>query len=128
LFARALATHATLGRPTQDLHGTGQTLVRRHTVTNDQDTRWTFLVRLLEETWQLEGVTSGHIWLPRPGVHTHSTRNPGGTFQHTSERFVFENQTTGQVLDWPTKIHFVTNANGEVKVSRFEFETCTLRH
>ncbi len=37
-------------------------------------------------------------------------------FWHLSERFVFENQTTGQVLDWSYRIQFVTNADGEVKV------------
>ena len=111
----------------EDVHGIGQSLVRRHTVTNGNDTRWTMLVRPV--TFQLEGMTTGHIWLPVPGTHTVSMRDPASTdFWHLAERFVFENQTTGQVLDWSWKMQLVTNANGEVKVNKVVSEKCSLRH
>lgn len=103
------------------LHGTGQSLVRRHTVTTAGETRFTFHVTLVEGTWQLEGMTSGDIWLPVPGNHTISMRTSPRTFAALTERFVFKNQTTGQVLDWSSWIHYVTDANGEVKVDRVEF-------
>jgi len=112
----------------EDLHGSGQAFVRQHTVTTAGETRNTFHVSVVEGTWQLEGMSSGDIWLPLPGVHSLSMRTSSGTFAAVTERFVFENQTTGQVLDWPSKIHFVTNANGEVKVDRVEVDACTLRH
>ncbi len=111
----------------EDLHGIGQSVVRRHAVTNDNDTRWTMLVRPV--TFQLEGMTTGHIWLPVPGTHTVSMRDPAyADFWHLAERFVYENQTTGQVLDWSIRIQFVTNADGEVKVDKVVSEKCSLRH
>jgi len=113
----------------EDLHATGQSYVRRHAVTTDRGTRWTMHVTLVEGTWQLEGMTSGDIWLPVPGTHTVSMRDPAWTdFWHLSERFVFENQTTGQVLDWSIRMQLVTNANGEVKVNKVVSEKCSLRH
>ena len=112
----------------EDLHGTGQSYVRRHTVTTAGETRYTFHVRPVEGTWQLEGVTTGHIWLPVPGVHTISMRTSPRTFAALTERFIFENQATGKVLDWSSTTHFVTNAKGEVKVDRVEFEdNCNAR-
>lgn len=106
----------------EDLHGTGQSLVRRHTVTTGGETRLTMHVTLVEGTWQLEGMTSGDIWLPVPGNHTISMRTSPRTFAALTEHFVFENQTTGQILDWSSTIHYVTNANGEVKVDFMKWE------
>jgi len=112
----------------EDLHATGQSLVRRHTVTTAGETRHTFHVSLVQGTWQLEGMTTGHIWLPVPGVHTISMRTSPRTFAALTERFIFENQATGKVLDWSSTTHFVTNAKGEVKVDRVEFEdNCNAR-
>jgi hypothetical protein len=106
----------------EDLHGTGQSLVRRHTVTTAGETRLTMHVTMVEGTWQLEGMTSGDIWLPVPGNHTISMRTDPRTFAALTEHFVFENQTTGQILDWSSTIHYVTNANGEVKVDFMKWE------
>jgi hypothetical protein len=106
----------------EDLHGTGQVLVRRHTVTTAGETRLTMHVRPVEGTWQLEGMTSGDIWLPIQGNHTISMRTDPRTFAALAEHFVFKNQTTGQILDWSSTIHFVTNAKGEVKVDFMKWE------
>ena len=110
----------------EDLRLSGQSVVRRHVVTNENDIRLTSLVRPV--TFHLEGMTTGHIWLPVPGDHTASHRNLDGTYWHLLEHFVFENQTTGQVLDWSYTLQLVTNANGEVKVNKVVSERCNLRH
>ncbi len=111
----------------EDLRASGQAYARRHFVTNDHGIRWTSLVRPV--TLQMEGMTTGHLWLPVPGTHTMSMRDPAyADFWHLAERFVFENQTTGQVLDWSWRIQFVTNADGEVKVDKVVSEKCSLRH
>lgn len=113
----------------ENLHGTGQSFVRRHTVITAGETRYTFHVRPVEGTWQMEGLTTGHIWLPTPGsFHTLSMRTVPRTFEALYEHWVFQNQTTGQVLDWSLGIHYVTNANGEVKVNRIVPDRCDLRH
>jgi len=111
----------------EDLHGTGTTDVRVQTVGTSQDSRTHYQVAMVEETWQLEGLTTGHIWRPVPGNHSTQMVSGSGDFLLVAERFVFQNQTTGQVLDWPTQIHFVMNALGEVKVDRWVLEECTLR-
>jgi hypothetical protein len=75
-----------------------------------------------------EGLTTGHIWLPTPGNRDMQLSTASGDFMVWTERFVYRNQTTGVVLDWPLRVTFVTNANGEVKVDRIEDDVCTLRH
>jgi len=110
----------------EDLHATGESYVRRHAVTTDQGTRLTMLVMELEN-FQLEGTSTGHIWRPVPGDHSHSARDVAATYWHLTERFVFENQTTGQVLDWSYTYQFVTNADGEVKIDNVVSEKCSLR-
>jgi len=49
-----------------------------HTVIVAGETRHTFHVELVDGTWQLEDLTTGHIWLPRPGNHTVSRIRPEG--------------------------------------------------
>lgn len=111
----------------EDLRGTGTSFIAVHAVTTPTETRTNSHVRLADD-WQLEGLTTHQIWLQVPGDHNAAVQTASGDFLTLEERFVFQNQTTGVVLDWPSRITFVTNANGEVKVERFVFDPCTLRH
>lgn len=111
----------------EDLHATGTTIVSANTVATAQETRTSQHGRVADD-WQMVGLTTGDLWLPVPGVHSTIVGTWSGDFLTLQERFVFENQTTGVVLDWPARFTFVTNASGEVKVARFQFDDCTIRH
>ena len=112
----------------EDMHGTGTSLIRDRYVVTPNGVRLVERNHELSDTWQLEGLTTGHIWLPVPGLSYQAVATQSGDFLTLEERFVFKNQTTGQVIDWPSKIHFVTNAQGEVTVDRYVFYECSLRH
>ena len=111
----------------EDLHGTGTSFISAHAVTTPTETRTNSHARVADD-WQLEGLTTHQIWLQVPGGHNEAVQTASGDFLFVEERFVFQNQTTGVVLDWPARITFVTSADGEVKVDRFVFDPCTLRH
>jgi len=111
----------------EDLHGTGTSFISVHAVTTPTEIRTNSHVRLADD-WQLEGLTTHQIWLQVPGDHNEVVQTASGDFLTVEERFVFQNQTTGVVLDWPSRNTFVTNANGEVRVDRFVVDPCTLRH
>jgi hypothetical protein len=44
---------------------------------------------------------------------------PFQVYKVTNARYDFVNQTTGEMLSWPVKIHISRNAAGEVKVDFF---------
>lgn len=111
----------------EDLHGIGTVLVRGHWVTTSQETRQLLLARVNVGDFQLEGLTTGQIWLPTPGNLDVQLSTASGDFFMWYERFVYVNQTTGVTLDWPLMITFVVNANGEVKVDRVQDQACRLR-
>lgn len=111
----------------EDLHGSGTSFISRNVVTTNEEIRVVDHVRGGED-WQMLGLTTGHIWKPVPGAHNSVVFTESGSFITVEERFTFRNQTTGVVLVWPSKITYVTNANGEVKVDRVQFDDCMLIH
>ncbi len=111
----------------ENLHISGTVIIRLHVVTAPGDTR--LLVLMEPVVYQLEGLTTGQIWTPVPGDHNREVLTASGDFHVAHVHFVFSNQTTGAVLDWPIRVTFVTNARGEIKVDRFQFlDACKLRH
>jgi hypothetical protein len=111
----------------EDLHGIGTIPVRGHWVTTSQETRQFLFDHVNVGDFHLEGLTTGQIWLPRPGNLDVQLSTASGEFFMWNERFVYVNQTTGVTLDWPLMITVVVNANGEVKVYRVQDQACRLR-
>jgi hypothetical protein len=101
---------------------------RFHWVTTPQGVRQV-LFDHVDDSWdvRLVGLTTGQLWLPTPGNRDMQMSTASGDFLVWTQRFVYQNQTTGAVLDWPLRITFVTNASGEVKVYRVEDQYCKLR-
>ena len=109
------------------VHATGTVSVRLHQAATPTETRLLFLAEP-EDDWQLEGLTTHQIWAVVPGNQARQLQTASGNLFIFVERFVFTNQTTGAVLDWPLRITFVVDANGSVRVDRVEGDVCRLRH
>jgi len=111
----------------------GDAWVRWHTVVNGNHEHWTIQAGPLPG-YKLVGETSGEEWLPEPGVingtpQVYNYVIPlGEPFQVVAgmSKFVFENQSTGEVLSMLANDHFVRNAAGDVKVSFF-VESCKVK-
>ncbi len=110
----------------EDLHGTGTFWYQLHTVVHGQ--REMFNAKYSMLAFELVGVTTGHTWLPRPSmlhgavfseVFVAPLGEPFQVYKVTNARYDFVNQTTGETLSWPVKIHTSRNAAGEVKVDFF---------
>ena len=72
-------------------------------------------------------MTSGDVWVLVPGVHGRWVMDlPPGSFAWEYDRFTFVNQNTGVVMDWPTRILLVYNAQGELVVERVEVDYCNI--
>ncbi len=118
----------------EDMRTTGSSWYRYHTVVNGTREIWTAKYGALPD-WQMVGVTTGQIWLPKPSMlhgvaQTEVLVVPlGEPFQVsklTLAQYHFVNQATGEVLSWPLRIHVSRNAAGEVKVA-FAMEPCTVK-
>lgn len=101
----------------------GEAWVKRQFVENDNR----LIVKVQAgplEGYKLVGLTSGEVWLPTPGLmngvaQTFIRIYPlGEPFQvHTIiTQWKFENQTTGEVLNFPFYQHATRNAAGEFTV------------
>jgi hypothetical protein len=110
----------------EELHLTGTITITHHYVTRPNGEVLDNWGLEAHDDWQMVGETTGEVWrVQTPGFDVGVNR-PGSYVQ--KERFVFENQTTGVVLDSPFLVVYVTNAAGEVKVDKMLADKCTLRH
>jgi len=114
----------------EDLRFTGQYWYRYHFVVNDK--REIMTVRYgADPDYQVTGVTSGQIWLQKsPLKQTEVMVTPLGepfqVYQSTLTPYDLVNQTTGETLSFPLRVHVVRNAAGEVKVE-FAVEPCRVK-
>lgn len=116
----------------EDMHGIGTVTLRGHWVTTSRETRQFLFDHVNgDDAWNfhLEGLTTGHVWLATPGNRDMQLSTASGDFFQWTQRFVYQNQATGAVVDWPLRITFVVNANGEIKVDRaLPADSCRVRH
>jgi hypothetical protein len=118
----------------EDLHFAGSFWYRYHSVVNDKREIWLAQYGMLPD-YHGVGLTTGHLWLAKPSTVQGISRTdltvgtPGEPFQVsrlTLALFDFVNQTTGETLSWPMRIHLSRNAAGEVKVNLW-VEPCRVK-
>jgi hypothetical protein len=117
----------------EEVHFTGHLSIGTHVVTNGNKQIVKAKVRL-EEDARGVGIPSGDVWLYAGGLHgvtqtdtwVTTIGQPFTRIFHVVSQFTFQNQTTGQVFDWPENLLVARNAAGEVKVE-FHLSPCRLR-
>jgi hypothetical protein len=111
----------------EDLLFTGYYWYRYHFVVNDKREIMTVLYGQ-EPDYRAAGMTTGQIWLPKPTLAQREVMvtplgEPFQVYQTTATPYRLVNQTTGETLSFPLRVHVVRNAAGEVKVA-FAVELC----
>ena len=110
----------------ETLAGGGTFWYQLHTVVAGKREMFNAKYSMLD--YEMVGMTTGHTWLPRPSmlhgvvyseVFVAPLGEPFQVYKVTNARYDFVNQTTGEMLSWPVKIHISRNAAGEVKVDFF---------
>ena len=111
----------------EELRFTGHYWYRYHFVVNGTREIMTVLYGSGPD-YRVAGVTTGQIWLPKPPLAQREVMvtplgEPFQVYQTTVTPYRLVNQTTGQTLSFPLRVHAVRNAAGEVKVD-FAVEPC----
>ena len=117
----------------EQLRGTGTFWYQLHTVANGNREHFNAKYSMLG--YEMVGMTTGHTWLPTPSmlhglvyseVFVAPLGEPFQVYKVTDGRYYFVNQTTGETLSWPLKLHISRNAAGEVKVE-FQLIPCRVK-